>query len=195
MICAHRLLWLLGCIAFLNDHSHCLWGHMHSTLHQIYAPIFRRTYLREFMRLPPQEVEAIMQRERTPPGVQPQPVPARSLATDANATETSAEVGPSSSDAPSISMPSTPPPPQSQPTLSSEQQQELFAQMTARIAALEAKLAQHEAATAAATAAAPAAAASSHSLSLSISPSGALTDDIVNLFAQQQGTNGEQRGH
>lgn len=166
---------------------------MHSTLHQIYAPVFRRTYLTEFMHLDPQQVETIMQRERVPPSLPQQPQ-AQAQTTNATqsapgAVEPSAEVPASSSDAPPPSMPPSPPPqPQALPL---EQQQELFAQMTARIAVLEAKLAQHEAA---AIAAAAAAASSSSPPSLSISPSEALKDDIVNLFAQQQGTSGEQRG-
>ena len=68
VICAHRLIWLLGCIAFLNDHSQCLWGHMHSTMHSIYAPIFRKKYLMEFIGLPEVQVREILKREAAPQG-------------------------------------------------------------------------------------------------------------------------------
>ena len=63
VICAHRLVWLLGCVAFLNDHSACLWGHMHSTLHQIYAPNFRRKYLTKFVGLNNEQADEVMKRD------------------------------------------------------------------------------------------------------------------------------------
>jgi hypothetical protein len=63
VIGAHRLVWLMGSIAFLNDHSHCLWGHMHSTLHEIYAPIFRFKYLTEFIGVDPHSARERLKRE------------------------------------------------------------------------------------------------------------------------------------
>ena len=41
---------------------------MHSTMHTIYAPIFRRTYLREFVGLPEAQVQEILKREAAPQG-------------------------------------------------------------------------------------------------------------------------------
>lgn len=63
VISAHRLVWLLGCTALLNDHSHCLWGHMHSTMHQVYAPVFRRKFLAEFLGVPAPRVREMMRAE------------------------------------------------------------------------------------------------------------------------------------
>jgi len=63
VLCAHRLVWLLGSVAFLNDHTHCLWGHMHSTMHQIYLPVFRRTYLHDFLGLSTKRTESILRKE------------------------------------------------------------------------------------------------------------------------------------
>jgi hypothetical protein len=63
VLCAHRLVWLLGSVAFLNDHTHCLWGHMHSTMHQIYLPVFRRTYLHDFLGLSARRTESILRKE------------------------------------------------------------------------------------------------------------------------------------
>ena len=77
MISAHRLVWLLGCTALLNDHSHCLWGHMHSTMHQVYAPVFRRKYLAEFLGVPADRVREMMRGEMgTHQQFSPSPPPA-----------------------------------------------------------------------------------------------------------------------
>lgn len=39
---------------------------MHSSLHDVYGPIFRRTYLRNFMKLDPQQIETILLFESRP---------------------------------------------------------------------------------------------------------------------------------
>jgi len=63
VLSGHRLVWLVGCIALLNAHSHCFWGHLHSTLHESYVPTFRRVYLRRFIGLDERRVDDIMQQE------------------------------------------------------------------------------------------------------------------------------------
>ncbi|KAL6064261.1 CLTH domain-containing protein [Balamuthia mandrillaris] len=63
IICANRLLWLLGSIAFLNHAASKSWGEMNSIMAIVYAPVFRWHYLTLFIGLSEQDARAVMQQD------------------------------------------------------------------------------------------------------------------------------------
>ena len=60
-VTANRVIWLLGTLAFLNQHSNGSWGDMHKAMHSTYAPMFRRRFLTDIAAMDSDEVERLMQ--------------------------------------------------------------------------------------------------------------------------------------
>lgn len=60
---ANRLIWLVGALAFLNDHGDGLWGQMHQKMHDTYAPAFRLRYLIDIVGIDPQQAADLVQSE------------------------------------------------------------------------------------------------------------------------------------
>ena len=60
---ANRIVWLLGALAFLNEHSTGSWGVMHESMHRVYAPVFRKRFLVDIMGLSGAEAEETVRQE------------------------------------------------------------------------------------------------------------------------------------
>ena len=63
-VTANRVVWLLGTLAFLNQHSNQSWGDMHQAMHAHYAPAFRRRFLEDIIGLDSDEAEALSQQQQ-----------------------------------------------------------------------------------------------------------------------------------
>ena len=62
-VTANRVVWLLGTLAFLNQHSNGSWGAMHQAMHDTYAPVFRRRFLIDVAGLSSEQAEQIGQHD------------------------------------------------------------------------------------------------------------------------------------
>jgi hypothetical protein len=62
IVCANRVVWLVGALAFLNDlaQSDCNWGDMHELVHSKYGPVFRRTYLMDVLKMDQSEIDEVL---------------------------------------------------------------------------------------------------------------------------------------
>ena len=60
---ANRVVWLLGTLAFLNQHSHGSWGDMHVAMHSTYAPVFRRRFLTDICGIDSEEADRVSQHD------------------------------------------------------------------------------------------------------------------------------------
>ena len=65
-VTANRVVWLLGTLAFLNQHSNGSWGAMHEAMHATYAPAFRRRFLLDIVGLDTEEAELVSQHDAPP---------------------------------------------------------------------------------------------------------------------------------
>ena len=65
-ITANRVVWLLGTLAFLNQHSKGSWGDMHAAMHSTYAPHFRQRFLTDICGLDNEEAQRILQQDAQP---------------------------------------------------------------------------------------------------------------------------------